>query len=172
MPWLLLVIHMRERIFCSDHILVGNFSGHEYFSNFPLCLWLGLSLYCAHLARKVNWREKKNSGLVLWTFMVGPNTSLNWMRQLKIFKGLWYTLASYWSIIINKVSLVSWSFWTVKSFCICRNLILKSLLPRRRKKVSSVYSLLSLSLSTHIHLSVWIYVYMFYIFTCFLLHLS
>ena len=138
-----------------------------------LCLWLGLSLYYAHLVRKVNWRKKKNSGLVLWTFMVGPNTSLNWMRQLKTFKGLWYILASYWSIIIvNKVSLVSWSFWTVKSFCICRNLILKSLLPRRRKKVSSVYSLLSLSLSTRIHLSVWIYVYIFYIFACFLLHIS
>ena len=54
----------RERVsvvvimYC-DHILVGNFSGHEYFSNFPLCLWLGLSLDCAHLARKVNWRKKK-----------------------------------------------------------------------------------------------------------------
>ena len=132
------------------------------------CLWLGLSLYYAHLVRKVNWRKKKNSGLVLWTFMVGPNTSLNWMRQLKTFKGLWYILASYWSIIIvNKVSLVSWSFWTVKSFCICRNLILKSLLPKRRKKVSSVYSLLSLSLSlslyTHTSICVNICIHVLYL---------
>ena len=62
--------HEREResvvvIMYCDHILVGNFSGHEYFSNFPFMFMAGLESLLCTLGQKGKLEEKKNSGLVL-----------------------------------------------------------------------------------------------------------
>lgn len=55
---------MRERVsvvvimYC-DHNLVGNFSGHEYFSNFPFMFMAGLESLLCTLGQKGKLEEKK-----------------------------------------------------------------------------------------------------------------
>lgn len=136
----------------------------KIYFNFPFMYMAGLESLLCTPGQKVKQEKKIQAWPCepLWQVQ-----ALNWTRQLKTFKiyGIYTCLILINNIFFFQVlpSVIMWQLPGIsdlcKSFGICRNSILISLLPRiRRKKVFPcpmfIICPLSLSLYTHMHLSV------------------